>query len=122
MRTHRIDDLRSERTDGDLLRGALERLRPELNLEGKSADYMRGALQQTLLSKSDAKLPLGAIATTEWARESGEGVPQPDYDRDHPDMLDALEERNQASKRKSKDAWKTPAKGAMTRDSLRKSR
>jgi hypothetical protein len=43
----RTDDLR---TDGNLLREVLKSLRPELNLDRRSDDYVRGALE-ALLSK-----------------------------------------------------------------------
>jgi hypothetical protein len=44
----RTDDLR---TDGNLLREVLKNLRPELDLDRRSDDYVRGALE-ALLSKS----------------------------------------------------------------------
>jgi hypothetical protein len=31
-----------------------------------------------------------------------------------------MEQKNQAAKKKSQDAWKTPIKGALTRDGVRR--
>jgi uncharacterized protein len=92
-------------------REALLALRPDLKLDGKSADYVRGAYEQALAGVETSRARAGSL----------QGPLHPAFVRDDGDAdMDELEQKNKVSRKKSADAWKTPPKGALTRDSLRK--
>jgi uncharacterized protein len=92
-------------------REALLALRPGLKLDGKSPDYIRGAYEQ-------------ALASVETSRERVASIQGPTHIQlvrsDEDADMDEMESRNKKAKQKSHDAWKTPPKGAATRDSLRR--
>jgi hypothetical protein len=98
------------KTDGQIVREALIVLRPEIRLDGKSDDYVTGAFEEALRSVETSRANAGAIQ-----------MPlHPGLRRDESGDLDVMEQKNQAAKKKSQDAWKTPIKGALTRDGVRR--
>ena len=99
------------KSEGQIVKEALVALRPEMKLDGRSDDYIRGAYEQALTTVETSRKSVGSMQAPlhpALLRKDGD-----------PDM-DALEAQNKAAKKKSQDAWKVPAKGATTRDSLRK--
>ncbi len=93
-----------------ILREVLGALRPDVRLDGKSDDYVRGAFEEALRSSEASRQRAGSMQGPL-----------------HPLNLDGGDEDDDATgfgarsaKKKTQDAWKTPPKGALTRDSLRK--
>ena len=100
-----------DKAEGTIIREALASLRPEVKLDGRSDDYVRGVFEEALRTADSSRANAGAMQAPL-----------------HPAMLrgdaggdmDELEMRNKAAKKKSADAWKVPPKGAVTKDSVRK--
>ena len=99
------------KSEAQIVKDALAVLRPEMKLDGKSDDYIRGAFEQAVV-----------IADTSRAHAGAAQAPlHPSFLRgDGTSDMDELEARNLKARKKSADAWKSPAKGAMTRDCFTK--
>ena len=109
---HMGKDWKSDgKSDGAIVREALATLRPEMKFDGKSDDYVRGAFEHAVATSATSRSNVGAMQLpTHPTLVRGDGSAD----------MDNLEKQNRQAKQKSADAWKSPAKGSMTRDCLRK--
>jgi hypothetical protein len=100
------------KADTAIIREAVAVLRPELKLDGRSEDYVRGVFEAALEGAQASRTRVASVqAPLHPARLDGG-----DGDAD----MDDMERRNKAARQRSKDAWKTPPKSGLTRDSLKK--
>ncbi len=98
------------KSDIQIVKDALVVARPEFKFDGKSDDYIKGAYEEAIVGVEKSRTNAGSL----------QGPLHPMLRRDADADLDVMEEKNKMAKKKSADAWKTPAKGAVTRDGLRK--
>lgn len=103
------------KSEVQIIRESLTTLRPEIKLDGRSDDYVRGAFEEAVRGVETSRSRTASMQVPFIAPVRLDKA----MDGMDPDM-DELEMKNKAAKQKSKDAWKTPPKGAMTRDALRK--
>ena len=99
-------------SDPSELLEALAVLRPTAKFDGKDDGFVRGAFEGALEGAEVSRARAGAAQIPLHPALRGDSFGDAD--------MDDLEKKNKDATRKSADAWKTPIKGAMTRDSMRK--